>query len=200
MFVMAYDLLVMRYSGVVVVTVLSSSSVAYAQCLGGPLSTDCVSALAQYFPGLYVVTYTLLSLLLEAKQQLFYLLIGTYSAWVYLRFFQQQPETGFRGDPSDTFRFSSFFPPVCAPPLDLLGAALVAVFRLDNRAGSAEPLLPKTLGVPPAVVPEDQDSRRRRERGARALEERLGMKPPADPESGHQQDDRALPVSIKSTT
>ncbi len=41
-----------------------------------------------------------------------FLLLGTYSAWVYLRFFQQQPDSQHWGDASEDFRFSGFFPPM----------------------------------------------------------------------------------------
>jgi hypothetical protein len=38
------------------------------------------------------------------------LLAGTYVGWIYLRYFQKNPLTGLKGDPSDDFSFASFFP------------------------------------------------------------------------------------------
>lgn len=36
--------------------------------------------------------------------------IGTYIGWIYLRYFQKKQETKIKGDPSDEFSFSAFFP------------------------------------------------------------------------------------------
>ena len=38
------------------------------------------------------------------------LLFGIYMSWIYLRYFQKRLETGLKGDPSEEFSFSSFFP------------------------------------------------------------------------------------------
>ncbi|KAI4370656.1 hypothetical protein MLD38_018981 [Melastoma candidum] len=40
------------------------------------------------------------------------LFFGTYTGWIYLRYWQKKPETKFRGDPSDEFSFSFIFPGV----------------------------------------------------------------------------------------
>lgn len=61
-----------------------------------------------------------------------FLLLGFYNSWVYLRFFQQQPDSQNRGDSSDDFKFSGFFPPFLAPVLDPIGYACGVVFRLRH--------------------------------------------------------------------
>ncbi|MFS7974625.1 hypothetical protein Hanom_Chr09g00870921 [Helianthus anomalus] len=38
------------------------------------------------------------------------LIFGTYIRWIYLRYFQRKQETKIKGDPSDQFSFSTFFP------------------------------------------------------------------------------------------
>jgi hypothetical protein len=38
------------------------------------------------------------------------LLFGMYMSWIYLRYFQKRLETSLKGDPSEEFSFSSFFP------------------------------------------------------------------------------------------
>ena len=38
------------------------------------------------------------------------LVSGMYVSWLYLRYFQRNPLTGLRGDPSDDFSFPSLFP------------------------------------------------------------------------------------------
>jgi len=46
------------------------------------------------------------------------LLFGIYMSWIYLRYFQKRLETGLKGDPSEEFSFSSFFPEFLRPILD----------------------------------------------------------------------------------
>ena len=40
------------------------------------------------------------------------ILFGIYMSWIYLRYFQKRLETGLKGDPSEEFSFSSFFPAI----------------------------------------------------------------------------------------
>jgi hypothetical protein len=56
---------------------------------------------------------------------------------LYLRFFQQQPDTALKGDPSDDFAFSSFFPDALRPPIDALAGACSTLTRLRHVPGSA---------------------------------------------------------------
>lgn len=112
---------------------------------------------------------------LQQYQMLPFMYLGAYSAWIYLRFFQHQQETGTQGDASDAFKFSGFFPPFLAPVIDPLATTLGFVFRLRHAA----PQDPTTLQVKPGTSmlgSDAADANRRRERGAKALEERLGMK------------------------
>lgn len=110
------------------------------------------------------------------------LVFGGYASWAYLRFVQQQPETAIRGDPSEDFKFSSFFPEAMAPPLDAVGGVLCTLLRLrpgssggGGAAAGGGGLLP-TSGVSGLLGSNAADASRRRERGARALEQRLEMK------------------------
>jgi len=64
----------------------------------------------QFLPTLYVLVGTIASVALQSFTSIAFLLLAPYCAWVYLRFVQWQPETTLRGDPSDDFRFSTFFP------------------------------------------------------------------------------------------
>lgn len=38
------------------------------------------------------------------------IIFGTYISWIYLRYWQRKPEAKLKGDPSDDFAFSTFFP------------------------------------------------------------------------------------------
>jgi hypothetical protein len=85
-------------------------------------------------PSLYVLLACGVIAATKAHTQLPFLLFGTYFAWLYLRFFQQQPETSIKGDPSEDFKFSTFFPELLHPPIDLLAKLLGKVFRLQHGA------------------------------------------------------------------
>jgi hypothetical protein len=80
---------------------------------------------------------------LQSWHCLAFLYLGTYFAWLYLRFFQHQPETSIMGDPSEDFRFSSFFPAAMAAPIDGVAGVCGKAFRLKHDANAeAKPLLP----------------------------------------------------------
>ena len=85
-----------------------------------------------------------------------------------------------RGDPSDDFKFATFFPQPAQPAVERVSGAVTRVARLASIKGGG-PRLPRGLagavaGAAGAALPaEAVEAARRRERGARALEERLGV-------------------------
>eukprot|EP00798_Chlamydomonas_sp_ICE-L_P004187 gene4187-14288_t len=125
--------------------------------------------------------------------------------------YQWQPQATGQGDPSDEFKFSSFFPPFMAPAIDPVASIVGVVFRMQHAPGASVKALnmsgtPSMLGsdatdanrrstpavpvsrhnmsgTPPMLGSDVTDARRRRERGAKALEERLGLKNQAPAES-----------------
>ncbi|KAF6261762.1 eukaryotic integral membrane protein-domain-containing protein [Scenedesmus sp. NREL 46B-D3] len=128
---------------------------------------------AVHFPSVYVLTSTLVIAALQSWHCLAFLYLGTYFAWLYLRFFQHQPETSIMGDPSEDFRFSSFFPAALAGPIDAVAGVMGKVFRLQHNAhAEAKALLP-TAAAGALLGSNAVDANRRRERGAKALEEDL---------------------------
>lgn len=65
----------------------------------------------QWLPSIMVLLSIVLSFLTaESATYLPTIIFGTYLGWLYLRYMQTKPETKLRGDPSDDFAFSSFFP------------------------------------------------------------------------------------------
>lgn len=107
-----------------------------------PLLCCCWCA-PQHFPSVYVLASTVVIAALQSWHCLAFLYLGTYFAWLYLRFFQHQPETSIMGDPSEDFKFSSFFPAAAAGPIDAAAGVLGKVFRLRHDAhAEAKPLLP----------------------------------------------------------
>jgi hypothetical protein len=107
-----------------------------------PMPFFCCAAL-QHFPSVYVLASTVIIAALQSWHCLAFLYLGTYFAWLYLRFFQHQPETSIMGDPSEDFKFSSFFPAAMAAPIDGFAGALGKIFRLRHDAhAEAKPLLP----------------------------------------------------------
>jgi len=69
------------------------------------------SYISQWLPTLFVLVSVAISFFLEGSASYIPTIIfGIYMSWIYLRYFQRKPETGLKGDPSDDFSFSSFFP------------------------------------------------------------------------------------------
>ena len=117
-------------------------------------------------------------------------LYGTFSGWVYLRYFQQRPDEVVRGDPSREFSLGSFI------PIRAVGEGVdAAVANLESRV----PVMLERGGLPLPVssrgnaaggIPgaregsveageegeKDEEAQRRRERGRRALAERIARK------------------------
>ncbi|KAL6838271.1 hypothetical protein ACP4OV_031943 [Aristida adscensionis] len=110
------------------------------------------------------------------KESLFYLpviLFGIYTSWIYLRFFQKRLDAGLKGDPSEEFSFSSFFPGFLRPILD----PVASIFHklLCGRSERPE-AIGKTLDGSQFPGSGSIEANRRRERGQRALEQRLAEK------------------------
>ncbi|KAH7662633.1 putative membrane protein [Dioscorea alata] len=113
------------------------------------------------------------------------ILFGIYMSWIYLRYFQRKPETNLKGDPSDEFSFSSFFPEFLRPVLEPI-ASLFDRLLCGRSEASGEPR-GQTLGGAPLPGSDPIEASRRRQRGARALEERLAAeKLSASGESGEE--------------
>lgn len=94
-------------------------------------------------------------------------------SWIYLRYFQRRLETGLKGDPSEEFSFSSFFPEFLRPVLD----PIASIFHrlLCGRSERAD-ARGQTLDTTPLPGSDSIEANRRRERGQRALEQRLAEK------------------------
>jgi hypothetical protein len=112
---------------------------------------------------------------------------GLYGGWVYLRHIQLRPEGELGvGDPSEKMDLVSFLPrsaaPLLAPALDLAHEFLCG--RRQRRlaasygVGSLHAGLGKhAVSTKPGVTTDDAaEAQRRRERGAKALAERLALK------------------------
>ncbi|KAG9447570.1 hypothetical protein H6P81_013698 [Aristolochia fimbriata] len=127
---------------------------------------------AKWIPSLVVLASVVVSFL--APDPVTYLpnvIFGTYMGWIYLRYFQNRPETHLRGDPSDEFSFSSFFPEFFRPVLDPVATLFHRMFcRRSDVSSEAEG---RSLGGTSLPGSDPIEASRRRERGARALEERL---------------------------
>ncbi|CAL5322357.1 unnamed protein product [Camellia sinensis] len=99
------------------------------------------------------------------------LIFGTYLSWIYLRYLQKKPETKLRGDPSDEFAFSTFFPEFLRPVIDPIASIFDRM--LCGRSETSNETRGYSLGGAPLPGSDPIEASRRRERGARALEERL---------------------------
>ncbi|KAL2629910.1 hypothetical protein R1flu_014596 [Riccia fluitans] len=109
-----------------------------------------------------------------------FIIFGTYGSWIYLRFFQRRSEANFKGDASDEFAFDTFFPEVFSPAVKPISAVCGKVFcgrRVQNDEAQDSDYV---LGGKPLPGSDPAEATRRRERGARALEERLSAASKAD--------------------
>ncbi|OMO81209.1 hypothetical protein COLO4_23705 [Corchorus olitorius] len=99
------------------------------------------------------------------------LIFGTYTGWIYLRYLQRKPEAKLRGDPNEDFAFSTFFPEFLRPVID----PIASIFHrmLCGKSEASTDAQGYTLGGAPLPGSDPIEATRRRERGARALEERL---------------------------
>lgn len=145
----------------------------------------------KWLPSFFVILSCMACLGLKQWTYLPFIIFGTYNSWLYLRFFQQQPETNLKGDPSEDFKFSSFFPAFLHPIVDRIAAVLAVIFRLKHTQ-SSEGKAYAISNAPSIVGSDSADASRRRERGAKALEERLGMK------KGEDGDDELQGVTVSS--
>ncbi|XP_050386194.1 rhomboid-like protein 19 [Argentina anserina] len=107
----------------------------------------------------------------ESATYLPILIFGTYMSWIYLRYWQRKPETKLKGDPSEDFAFSSFFPEFLRSVID----PVASIFHrmLCGRSDASNESQGYTVGGTTLPGSDPIEASRRRERGARALEERL---------------------------
>ncbi|XP_078171580.1 rhomboid protein-like protein [Carex rostrata] len=128
---------------------------------------------AKWIPSLVASVSVAVSFFMtEAMSYLPAILFGMYASWTYLRYFQKRPETGLKGDPSDEFSFSSFFPEFLRPVLDPIASIFDKIFCGRFRNGTVESR-DQALDGSPLPGSDLIEAARRRERGARALEQRL---------------------------
>lgn len=139
------------------------------------------------FPSIYILAATIIASITGSVIKIVpFVLFGTYFAWIYLRFLHVSPQGGFQGDTSLEFRFASFFPAPLHPVMDAFATACSkATGLLAEKVGSSGGFLHNgdrhSNGDSNGTLPNSSSSNvveaaRRRERGARALEERLGGK------------------------
>ncbi|RZC76418.1 hypothetical protein C5167_000511 [Papaver somniferum] len=127
----------------------------------------------KWLPSFLLLLCILLSFFIEeSASYLPTFLFGAYMSWIYLRYLQRKPETSLRGDPSDEFSFSSFFPSAMRPVIDPVATLFDRMLRgrsqVTNDSSDGY-----TLGATSLPGSGPVEASRRRERGARALEERL---------------------------
>jgi membrane associated rhomboid family serine protease len=127
---------------------------------------------AKWLPSLLVLVSIIVSILAtDSTSYLPFIIFGTYSSWLYLRFLQRKPETNLKGDPSDEFAFSTFFPEFMGPIVDAIAVICEKICCGGSQISSEEE--GNDLGGIPLPGSDPVEASRRRERGARALEERL---------------------------
>ncbi|KAL3649756.1 Rhomboid-like protein 19 [Castilleja foliolosa] len=128
---------------------------------------------AKWLPSLALLVSAVLSFFTsETTSYLPTLIFGTYIGWIYLRYWQKKPETKLRGDPSDEFAFYTFFPEFLRPVIAPIGTIFERMI-CGKRSEMLDEITDDTLEGTSLSGSDSIEASRRRERGARALEERL---------------------------
>ncbi|KAE9592471.1 hypothetical protein Lalb_Chr19g0129631 [Lupinus albus] len=146
-----------------------------------------ISISLQWLPSIAILLCIAISFwTLEAAAYLPTVISGTYISWIYLRYWQTKPETKHRGDPSEDFAFSTFSPEILRPVID----PIASIFHrmLCGRFDASSDAEGYALGSQPLPGSDSIEASRRRERGARALEERLAAERLAAARSELQRD------------
>uniref|UniRef100_A0A0C9S8M2 TSA: Wollemia nobilis Ref_Wollemi_Transcript_4188_1262 transcribed RNA sequence n=1 Tax=Wollemia nobilis TaxID=56998 RepID=A0A0C9S8M2_9CONI len=129
---------------------------------------------AKWLSSLLVLLSIIVSFLTtESMPYLPFVIFGTYGSWLYLRYFQRNLETHLKGHLTDDFAFSTFFPDFMRPLVDAFAAICQKIF-CGNAPVANEVEDNNAIGGTPLPVSDPIEASRRRERGARALDERLG--------------------------
>ncbi|CAN6226359.1 unnamed protein product [Urochloa humidicola] len=129
---------------------------------------------AKWIPSLVAVISVFVSFFVkDLMSYLPVVLFGIYMSWIYLRYFQKRLETGLKGDPSEEFTFSSFFPEMLRPVLDPIASIFHRLLCGRSERSDARG---QTLDTSPLPGSDSIEANRRRERGQRALEQRLAEK------------------------
>ncbi|KAJ7975081.1 rhomboid-like protein 19 [Quillaja saponaria] len=97
---------------------------------------------------------------LESARYLPTIIFGTYTSWIYLRYWQRKPETKLKGDPSDDFAFSSFFPDFLRPVIDPIASIFDRI--LCRRSDASDDGQGYTLGGVPLPGSDPIEASRRR--------------------------------------
>ncbi|KAL7417415.1 eukaryotic integral membrane protein-domain-containing protein [Mrakia frigida] len=137
-----------------------------------------IKARVKRLPGIYLLVSNVLTILI-AQNPYIIIQFGFFTGWVYLRFVKIQEGAGgeFRGDRSETFAFTSWFPPIAHKPIGALGNAvfnlcvklkLVRPWGDDASGGYA--LLPGPGGA-------RAEAERRRALALKALDARMASAP-----------------------
>eukprot|EP01018_Ginkgo_biloba_P020436 Gb_15798 [translate_table: standard] len=135
---------------------------------------------AKWLPSLLVlVSVTVSFFTTESMLYLPFVIYGTYGSWLYLRYLQRSPDANLKGDPSDDFAFSTFFPAFMRPIVDAFALICQKIFcgTTQTSSGGGDGYDFGGMSLPGS---DPAEASRRRERGARALEERLATAKPGE--------------------
>ncbi|KAK8542197.1 hypothetical protein V6N12_014800 [Hibiscus sabdariffa] len=127
---------------------------------------------AKWLPSLMVLFSIAMSFFTaEPATYLPTLIFGTYTGWIYLKYLQSKPEAKHMGDPNEDFAFSTFFPQFLRPIVDPIASKFHQMLCGESEAPID--VQDYTLEGSPLLGSDPIEASRRREKGARALEERL---------------------------
>lgn len=185
----------------------------------------------KHFPAIFVLLNTISGPLLGTDTALFLGWFGFFTSWIYLRFYRVSPtlattSTGdgavIRGDASDTFAFSHFFPDVIqsaiAPLCDTIYNTLVAMricmpfSEADVDVGNEQASARAEGGLPSLMNPSGggatdtrsggrrEEAERRRALALRALDARLNAAAAAAGRDSHTTNPSIKPAQASATS
>eukprot|EP00892_Ulva_mutabilis_P010658 jgi/Ulvmu1/7965/UM004_0198.1 len=155
----------------------------------------------RFLPAIYVSALALLSVITGDLTALRFAVVGTFSGWLYLRFFKPSGPDGQRGDPSVDFALSTMCPASVQPAFSALFTAVAKRLGVHREPPPVLPIVaPRDAAAASAIVraaggPDapDWDASRRREVGRMALAARLAA-------SGLSTSTEASPATTRSAS
>ncbi|EPS58976.1 hypothetical protein M569_15836, partial [Genlisea aurea] len=85
---------------------------------------------AKWSPSLAILAYVIVSLFRTTEVAAYVptFVFGAYTGWIYLRYWQKKPDSNIRGDQSDDFAFSTFFPSFLRGAIDPIASVFERAF------------------------------------------------------------------------
>eukprot|EP00052_Salpingoeca_macrocollata_P009064 m.71579 g.71579 ORF g.71579 m.71579 type:complete len:384 (-) comp16910_c0_seq3:59-1210(-) len=131
----------------------------------------------RFIPGCAVLFYTVLALVgVLGNSHILFAVYGLLASWVYLRFYQRRE--GSKGDVSEAFAFTDFFPAFLQPLVQFLGTRVFSALVLCRVCSTKQQYDLSSSTLRSRAEDTDADSERRRNLALKALQDRMKSSKP----------------------